>query len=285
MTAVEWRGVTVTRGRRTVLHDVDLHVAPGSWTSILGPNGAGKTSLIRTLVDRRGTTGRVAIGGHDLDALRPAERARLVAVVPQHPVVPPGLRVFDYVLLGRTPHLGLRCSPSLEDRRRTLAVVQRLDLDDLAERPLDSLSGGERQRAVLARAVVQETPVLVLDEPTTVLDVGHQYDVLELVAELRTERQVTVITTMHDLSIAGQFADEVAILHDGGVAAHGAPHQVLTAATIERAWGVTATTSFDEHGGLVVSVRRRRERDDRRTSGSTPDRPTDATSAEPRSPA
>ncbi len=258
--AVEWSNVTIRRGDTIVTREIDLAVERGSWISILGPNGAGKTSLVRTLTDLVPESGTVLVEGTSILDLDARARARLVAVVPQHPVIPPGLPVFDYVLLGRTPHQGLRYGASAEDRRRTHAVMQRLELDTFAVRPLDSLSGGERQRAVLARALTQDTPILILDEPTTFLDVGHQYDVLELVAELRADRQVTVITTMHDLSLAGQFADVVAILHGGRVMASGSPADTLTAERIATAWGVDAITEVDDHGAVSITIRRRRER-------------------------
>ncbi len=256
---VAWMGATVLRGARRVVDAVDLSVTGGSWVSLLGPNGAGKTTLVRTLAGRGLDAGTVHVGTRSLLDVSARERARLIAVVPQHPVIPPGIAVFDYVLLGRAPHQGLRFAASEEDRRRTHAVAQRLDLDDLATRTLESLSGGERQRVVLARALAQDTPVLVLDEPTTFLDVGHQLAVLELIAELRAERGLTVITTMHDLSVAGHFADTVAVMSAGRLVAHGCPAAVLTPDLIETCWGVAATTSVDGHGGVTVAVQRRRE--------------------------
>lgn len=256
--ALEWCDVSVARGNNPVVRGVSLTVPHGAWLAILGPNGAGKTSLVRTLTSGAGRTGTVLVNGRDIDALAIAERARAIALVPQHPVIPPGLCVFDYVLLGRTPHYGLRYAASASDRSKTLAVMQRLEIDGFAARAIDSLSGGERQRAVLARALVQEAPILVLDEPTTFLDVGHQLDVLELVAELRRERDVTVVTTMHDLALAGQFAECVAILHEGRLVGAGDPDAVLTPACIAATWGVDATTEVGD-SGLVITIRRRRE--------------------------
>ena len=270
--AIAWRGVGVALGGHDVLRDVTLEVPTGAWLSLIGPNGAGKTTLVRTLSRAVGYDGAVSLLGQDAGHLGVRERARHLAVVPQHPVIPPGMRTFDYVLLGRAPHQGLRCSSSVQDRRRALAVLQRLGLEGFADRRVDTLSGGERQRVVLARALVQETPVLVLDEPTAALDVGHQLEVLELIADLRTERELTIVTTVHDLTVAGQFADLVAVLADGRLVADGAPRDVLTPAVIGTHWGVDATCDVDDDGSVTVTVRRRKEQRRRSTApaGSTP---------------
>jgi iron complex transport system ATP-binding protein len=256
---LELRGVGVTLGGQPILQDVDLRVTAGEWLALLGPNGAGKTTLVRAVSGTVRHRGEVLLGGQR--PLRPRERAKHVAVVPQIPVVPPGITVFEYVLLGRTPHQGMRLSASLDDRRRSLAVLQRLDLERFIARELASLSGGERQRVVLARAVVADAPVLVLDEPTTALDLGHQLEILELLAELQREAGLTIVTTLHDLSVAGQFGDRVAVLHEGRLVAHGSPAEVLTSETIGRWWGVDARTAVDEAGRVSVVVRRRKEPD------------------------
>lgn len=258
--AIAWDHVSVTLGGNPVVDDISLDVAPGAWLSLVGPNGAGKTTLVRTLGGAVPHTGHITLADHDADRLAVRERARSLAIVPQHPVIPPGVPVFDYVILGRAPHQGLRCSPSAHDRHRTFAVLQRLDLDAMVDRRVDTLSGGERQRVVLARALVQDTPLLVLDEPTAALDVGHQLEVLELIADLRSERELTVVTTVHDLSVAGQFADTIAVLSAGRLVAHGAPSCVLTPEIIGAHWGVDAVCDVDEDGSVIVTVRRRRER-------------------------
>ncbi|HEY1119688.1 MAG TPA: ABC transporter ATP-binding protein [Acidimicrobiales bacterium] len=257
--AIAWDGVTVALGGDPVVRDVTLDVPAGAWLSLIGPNGAGKTTLVRTLGGTLRHDGNVRLLGRDAARLGARERARDLAVVPQHPVIPPGMRAFDYVLLGRAPHQGLRCSSSVQDRRRALAVLQRLGLEGFADRRVDTLSGGERQRVVLARALVQDTPVLVLDEPTAALDVGHQLEVLELIADLRTERELTIVTTVHDLTVAGQFADVVAAMADGRLVAHGTPSDVLTPDVIGAHWGVDATCDVDDDGSVTVTVRRRRE--------------------------
>ena len=258
--AIRWTGVSVVIDGTTILDTVGLDVRAGQWLSLVGPNGAGKTTLVGTLGGVTPQGGTVEVAGRDLTRAHPRDRARDLAVVSQHPVIPPGMPVFDYVLLGRTPHQGLRCAPSLHDRRRTLAVLQRLGLDEFNHRRVDTLSGGERQRVVLARALVQDAPVLVLDEPTAALDVGHQLEVLELIDDLRSERELTVVTTVHDLSIAGQFADTVAVLAGGRLACVGPPAAVLTPEVIGAHWGVDATCDVDDDGAVSVTVRRRRER-------------------------
>jgi iron complex transport system ATP-binding protein len=259
--ALRWRDVRVRLGGRDVLDGVDLGVGQGSWLALVGPNGAGKTTLVRCLAGLLPHEGTIELAGKDAARLRASERARLVGFVPQHPVVPAGMRTLDYVLLGRTPHQGLRRSPSQRDQEVALAVLQRLDLEPFAGRTVDSLSGGERQRAVIARTLAQDTAVLVLDEPTTSLDVGHQLEVLELIEDLRAERGLTVVTTLHDLTLAGQFADRVALLARGRIVADGAPADVLTPRLIGEHYGVEVDVALDE-GGVTVTVRRRRERTD-----------------------
>jgi iron complex transport system ATP-binding protein len=261
--ALSARDVVVTLGGARVLDGVTLDVVEGEWLALLGPNGAGKTTFVRALSGTVKHRGRITFGA-DADAsptgpLRsPRERARRVAVVPQTPVIPPGITAFEYVLLGRTAHQGLRMSASLDDRRRSLGVLQRLDLERFAQRDLATLSGGERQRVVLARALVADAPVLVLDEPTAALDLGHQFEILELLAELQQERGLTVVTTLHDLGVAGQFGDRLAVLSEGRLVAHGAPAEVLTPDSIGRWWGVDATCTVDDEGRVDVNVRRRR---------------------------
>ena len=179
-------------------------------------------------------------------------RARKLAYVPQTPVIPAGMLVADYVLLGRTPHRGVFAAETANDRQIAVETLERLDLGGFAERTVQSLSGGERQRAVLARALAQQADVLLLDEPTTALDLGHQQDVLELVDGLRRERGLTVIATLHDLTLAARYGDRIAILAGGIVAETGPPAEVLTVRNIAAHFGATVRIVDDPEGPVIV---------------------------------
>jgi cobalamin transport system ATP-binding protein len=245
--------VEVSSGGR--LDGVTLDVPAGGWTILIGPNGAGKSTLlcaVAGLVDHRGS---IAVEGCDLRTLSPRRRARLLASVPQTPLLPADMTVAEYVLLGRTAHVGMLGRLGAADRAAAAAASERLDLGSLAGRRLDELSGGERQRAVLARAIAQDAPVLLLDEPTTALDVGRQQEVLELVGQLRAERGLTVLGAMHDLTLAGQYADRLALLDGGRLVAHGTPAEVLTAERIERHYRARVRVTNVDDALVVVPAR------------------------------
>ncbi|WP_336210352.1 ABC transporter ATP-binding protein [Nonomuraea sp. LPB2021202275-12-8] len=221
-------GLSVRLGEREVLAGVDLQVRRGEWLAVIGPNGAGKSTLLKAVMGLLAHRGEVTIGGRPSGALKPRDRARLVAYAPQSPALPPDMTVFDYALLGRTPYIPYLGRESRGDREVTAAVLERLDLTAFAGRRVGELSGGERQRVVLARALAQQAPVLLLDEPTTALDLGHQQQVLELVDRLRLADELTVVTTLHDLTVAGQYADTLLLLARGHAVASGRPAEVLT---------------------------------------------------------
>jgi iron complex transport system ATP-binding protein len=260
MTVLRLDRVGVGYDDTSVLGDVDLTVTAGEWVALIGPNGAGKSTLLRACAGSLPHTGRVRVDGHDPRRLRPRELARRVALVPQQPLVPPGVTVTDYVLLGRTPYISYLGVESRHDLDVVADVLERLDLAHLADRRVDRLSGGELQRAVLARSLAQEAPLLLLDEPTSALDVGHQQHVLELVEGLRRERGLTVVSAMHDLTLAGQFADRLLLIDGGGVAAAGPARAVLTEDTIRRHYDASVRVLVDEDGGVVVIPMRARRR-------------------------
>jgi iron complex transport system ATP-binding protein len=241
-----------------VLDEVDLSVPAGSWVGVIGPNGAGKTSLLRAVMGLVAFTGDVHLAGTPVGDLDRRALARLVAYVPQRPVVPDGMTVTDYVLMGRTPYISYLGSESAGDLRVVRDALERLELVELADRALETLSGGEVQRALLARAVVQQAPVLLLDEPTTALDVGHQQQALELVDQIRRERELTVLSAMHDLTLAAQFAHELLLLDGGRAVAFGSPRVVLNAGAIRKHFG--ASVRIVEQDGDIVVVPTRHPR-------------------------
>ncbi len=249
--AVSVRALDVTLDGARVLRGIDLAAAPGEWVNVIGPNGAGKTTLLRALLGLVPFNGEIEIDGL-ADHHRRAARARKLAYVPQTPVIPPGMLVADYVLLGRTPHRGVFAAETANDRMIAVETLERLDLGGFEERSVQSLSGGERQRAVLARALAQQADVLLLDEPTTALDLGHQQDVLELVDALRGERGLTVIATLHDLTLAARYGDRIAILAHGRVAETGPPTEVLTVQNIAAHFGATVRIVDDPEGPVIV---------------------------------
>ena len=251
MNVVELRDLVVTAGGRRIVDGVSFDVAAGEWVSLLGPNGAGKTTVLRVLAGIRPYDGRVWVRGRELGALKRREAAKLVSLVPQIPVVPPAMTVAEYVLLGRTPHMGALVREGATDRAAAAEAIGALELEDLAERELGSLSGGELQRAVIARSLAQSAPLLLLDEPTSALDLGHQQQVLELVERLRRDHELTVIAAMHDLTLAAQYGDRVVLLDRGRVAAEGEPRSVLTSARVGALYGANVRV-LDEGGGFAV---------------------------------
>ncbi len=230
-------------------------VAEGEWLGLLGPNGAGKSSALRAVAGLLRHQGRVALAGRSAAALSRRQLAQVVAYVPQHPELPPDMTVADYVLLGRTAYIGYFRVESRRDRAICADLLDRLELTGFAARRLGTLSGGELQRLVLARALAQAAPVLLLDEPTSALDIGHQLQALELVDQLRREHGLTVVSAMHDLTLASQFADRLLLLQRGAVVARGSAVEVLTEALIARHYGANVKVLHDEGRVVVVPLR------------------------------
>ena len=257
MSALEFDAVSVSYGKRRVVAEFTDRVESGEWLGVIGPNGAGKSSLLRAAAGLVRFEGDVRVGGESLAPISDAERAQQVAYVAQDPLIPDDMCVFDYVLLGRTPYVGYFGTESAQDREVVVDVIERLRLGDFVTRMLGSMSGGERQRAVLARALAQQAPVLLLDEPTSALDIGHQQQALELVTELREHGGLTVVSAMHDLTLAGTYTDRLVLLDDGGVVANGAASEVLTADRLGEVFHVCVTVDVDPDDGAVIVVPRR----------------------------
>ncbi len=258
---IECAGVSVTLGDKRVLDGVGLRVERGEWLSIVGPNGAGKSTLLRYLTGAVPGQGDVHISGRPFAALTRRERALLVALVPQAPVIPAGMRVVDYVLLGRTPHIRALGVEGPHDLAAAHDALAHLDLLGFADRDVATLSGGERQRTLIARALTQGSSLVLLDEPTTALDVGHQQQVLELIDELRRVHDLTVITTMHDLTLAGQYADRLLLLDAGRVVVEGPADVVLTEENLSRFYGARVRIIHDGGHPVVLPIRGQRTQD------------------------
>jgi len=250
--------VSVTLGGAQILWRVSAAVEDGEWVALIGPNGAGKSTLLRSVAHLVPFSGRVDVMGDDTRTLSRRELARRVAFVPQVPLMPRESTVAEYVLLGRTPHISYFGSESRSDHVAVSRALERLDLLPFAHRRLESLSGGERQRAALARALAQDAPVLLLDEPTSALDVGRQQQVLDLVDALRADASLTVLSAMHDLTLAGQYAERLLLIDGGRIVAGGTAPEVLTRELIAEHYGAEVHVVGDlDSGPVVVPVRRR----------------------------
>jgi iron complex transport system ATP-binding protein len=255
---LELERVGVRYDDAVAVSDVCESAAAGEWVGLIGANGAGKSSLLRAVAHLVPYQGSVRVDGAPAAELSRRRRAQLIAYVPQQPELPAGMSVLDYTLLGRTPHISYFGVESAADRRHCLDVLDQLQLAAVADRHLATLSGGEVQRVVLARALSQDAPVLLLDEPTSALDLGRRVDALELVDELRRERGLTVLSAMHDLTLAAQFADRLVLLAAGRVVASGPPADVLREDLLSASFGVHVRVIVDDDGSLLVVPQRSR---------------------------
>jgi len=257
MSAIALHEVSVTLGQTEAVRRVSASVARGEWLTLIGPNGAGKTTILRALAGLVSFTGAIELEGRALRTSSRRQIARRIALVPQKPETPGALTVAEYVLLGRTPHIGYLATESRADEGAAAAALERLVLSEFADRPLDSLSGGELQRVVLARAIAQDASILLLDEPTTALDLGRQQHVLELVDELREEAGLTVVAALHDLTLAAQYADRLLLLDAGRVIGDGSARDVLDEERIGALYDAKVRVVREEREIFVLPERRR----------------------------
>ena len=252
-------GVSVELGGAPILRGVDVAVRRGEVVGLVGPNGAGKSTLLRVVTGLlRPSAGAVAVAGEPLDALSRRELARRVAVVQQLPEAPATMRVRDLVLLGRHPHVGLLARETRRDEAIASEAMRRAGCDRFADRDLGSLSGGERRRAFIARALAQEAPLLLLDEPTSNLDAHAQVEILELVAELAADG-AGVLLVVHDLTLAAAYCDRVVLLAAGEVVAEGPPSEVVTPERVRRVYGAGVTVMPHPASGAPVVIPSRLE--------------------------
>jgi len=248
-------GLQLGYGDRTVIDGLDLAVPPGRITAVVGANACGKSTLLRSmsrLLHPR--EGRVILDGKEVHRLPAKQLARILGLLPQSPIAPDGITVADLVGRGRHPHQGIFSRWTREDDAAVAAALEATQTADLAERPVDELSGGQRQRVWIAMALAQQTDVLLLDEPTTFLDISHQIEVLDLLTDLNRLRGTTIVMVLHDLNMAARYADHLVALADGRVHAAGEPAQVLTVETVREVFGLDSRVIVDPTSGRPLML-------------------------------
>ncbi|RFU20184.1 ABC transporter ATP-binding protein [Geodermatophilus marinus] len=253
--------VSLAYDEKVVVHDLDLQLTEGSFTAIVGPNGCGKSTLLRALGRlMRPESGQVLLDGRSIARTPTREVAKVLGLLPQTPVAPEGLTVADLVARGRHPHQSWLRQWSRGDEAAVAEALAWTDMSELADRPVDALSGGQRQRAWISMALAQGTDLLLLDEPTTYLDLSHQIDVLELVGRLHAERGRTVVVVLHDLNLAARYAQRLVAMKDGVLVASGTPAEVITEPLLADVFDIEARVVPDPVAGtpMVVPVRRLR---------------------------
>ncbi|WP_200919274.1 ABC transporter ATP-binding protein [Curtobacterium sp. Leaf261] len=251
------RGLRLAYDDRVVIDDLDVDVPDGGLTVIVGPNASGKSTLLKALARTlTPTAGTVFLDGHPIRSYRPKAVARRVGMLPQNPIAPEGITVRDLVSRGRFPHQDLWHPSSGDDRRAVQDALRQTNTLDLADRSVDELSGGQRQRVWIAMVLAQDTDVVLLDEPTTFLDIAHQYDVLDLAAALHAAGR-TVVAVLHDLNQAARYATNVIAMEQGRIVAEGPASLVVTAELVERVFGLPCVVIPDPETGTPLVVPRR----------------------------
>ncbi|WNL38264.1 ABC transporter ATP-binding protein [Halomonas sp. PAMB 3232] len=247
--------LTAGYGERRVLENVSVTVTPGHITAIVGANACGKSTLLRVL-SRLITpaSGRVLLDGHAIDGVPGRKLARQLGFLPQSPIAPEGISVLELVSRGRHPHQGLFKRWSAADEAAVADALAATHLCELAERAVDELSGGQRQRVWIAMALAQQTRVLLLDEPTTFLDINHQIDVLDLLTELNQTRGTTVVMVLHELNLAARYADTLIAMAGGRVYAAGPPESVLTEQMVREVFGLESRVIDDPVTGKPMMI-------------------------------
>ena len=245
-TALHVKDVSVGYGERTVLDALNVDIKRGTVTSIVGPNGCGKSTLLRTMSRLLNPTkGEIVLDGKSIHDIPTRKLATQLGLLPQTPIAPDGIVVADLVGRGRTPHQGILGRWSQQDYDIVAEALETTGISDLAERSIDELSGGQRQRVWIAMALAQRTDTLLLDEPTTYLDVKHQLDVLDLLTELNRDRGTTIVMVLHDLNLAARYSDELVAVSGGKVFAHGHPREVITKENVKSVFGIDSVIITD----------------------------------------
>jgi iron complex transport system ATP-binding protein len=252
---LEIERLTLGYGDRDVVHDLDLVIAPGDVTAIVGPNACGKSTLLRSLTRLLPPrTGRVLLDGTEVHATPAKQLARRMGLLPQSPIAPEGITVGELVGRGRHPHQRVLSRWSEADDRAVTAALRATDTLELMDRAVDELSGGQRQRVWIAMALAQETEILLLDEPTTFLDISHQIEVLDLLTDLNRNAGTTIVMVLHDLNLAARYADHLIALHEGRLHSAGRPHEVLVPELVEDVFGMRSSVIQDPVSGKPLML-------------------------------
>jgi iron complex transport system ATP-binding protein len=253
LTATE---LTLAYDNRTVVHDLSLQIPDGEFTVIVGPNGCGKSTLLKALSRTlRPTAGQVMLDGRPITSYRSKEVARELALLPQTPIAPDTITVRDLIARGRFPHTTVLRQWSTADERALQSAMDETETTQLADRPVSELSGGQRQRVWLAVVLAQQTQIVLLDEPTTFLDIGYQYEVLQLCSALQNSGR-TFVAVLHDLNQAARFATNLLVMADGAIVASGHPNDVMTAETVSSVFGLDCRVVTDPESGSPLVVPR-----------------------------
>lgn len=249
------RGLSAGYGNTEILHDLDLTVPPGKITVIVGANACGKSTFLRTISRLIApTSGQVLLDGKSIHRMPSRDLARTLGLLPQSPIAPEGITVADLVSRGRHPHQSLFSRWTRQDDEAVDSALSATKTFDLAERPVDELSGGQRQRVWIAMALAQQTDILLLDEPTTFLDINHQIEVLDLLTDLNRARGTTVVMVLHDLNLAARYADHLVALASGCVHMSGRPEDVLTEETVRHVFGLESRVITDPISGRPIML-------------------------------
>lgn len=247
--------LTLGYGNRNVIEKLDLTIPPGQVTAIVGANACGKSTLLRSMSRLLAPrTGRVILDGKEVHRTPAKQLARTLGLLPQSPIAPEGITVADLVGRGRHPHQGIFARWSKEDDSAVAEALDATETAALADRPVDELSGGQRQRVWIAMALAQHTDLLLLDEPTTFLDVSHQIEVLDLLTDLNQQRGTTIVMVLHDLNMAARYSDHLIALADGTLHAAGKPAEVLTEDTVRAVFGLESQVITDPTSGKPLML-------------------------------
>lgn len=255
MDGIQTQNLSLAYDAETIIRQLSLSITPGQITALVGPNGCGKSTLLRGLARLlRPQTGEVLLDGKAIHSLPTKQLAKQLGILPQGPTAPEGLTVYELVAQGRYPHQGFFQQWSHEDEHVTREAIAITNMVEYADRPLDTLSGGQRQRAWIALTLAQDTSILLLDEPTTYLDIGHQLEVMELIERLNRERQMTIVLVLHDLNQAARFGRRMIVLKDGAIMADGAPWDVMTREMLAAVFRVQADVIPDPVSGVPICL-------------------------------